>query len=216
MSRLRTVVLFSLPLLLTGVGSAQAFEIFRAVMTEEQEVPVGSITGEGSSGLATFRLNDAGTQLTYDVQLSGLDMSLVKTTAPNVGLTPTPLPGGLANNVMFRMHIHEQFAGVNGPIVFGMIDQSLALLDDPQIVIDATNLHVTGTWDLNEGAPGFSLGGEIQKRALQDGGLYINVHTVDHAGGEVRGQIIPVVEPTSLALLGLGLLGIAGIRRRAA
>jgi hypothetical protein len=36
---------------------------------------------------------------------------------------------------------------------------------------------------------------------------YINFHTVQFGGGEIRGQLLVVPEPATLALMGLGLLG---------
>ena len=39
---------------------------------------------------------------------------------------------------------------------------------------------------------------------LENGLWYINVHSTAFGGGEIRGQIIPVPEPSTLALLGLG------------
>jgi hypothetical protein len=48
-------------------------------------------------------------------------------------------------------------------------------------------------------------------------GLYFNVHTVNHPGGEIRGNLAVVPEPSTYALMGTGLagLGVAMRRRRA-
>ena len=73
-------------------------------------------------------------------------------------------------------HVHQGAAGVNGPIVFPL-----------QVVNDANNL-----------------GGKIlakdnkyrltrdQKELLHNQELYVNIHTINHPSGEIRGQLVPL------------------------
>jgi len=51
---------------------------------------------------------------------------------------------------------------------------------------------------------------------LESGLLYMNVHTANFPGGEIRGQLVQVPEPSVAALLVAGLSGAAvwGLRRR--
>ena len=202
--------------IMTGAGAAQAVTIFHATLTHDQEVANPAIPDEGSSGTATFVLNDAQNRLTYDVQLVGLDLRGVNA----FGVPGQPIPGDLNpfDNVT-RLHIHRNFAGANGNIVFGIIDANALLRDDPNdLLIDVPGLHITGAWDLTEGSQvagqQTNLGMELAN--LFAGGLYINVHTSHHPGGEIRGQIVP--EPGVLALFGIGALGLIGpaLRRRRA
>ena len=202
--------------ILAAAGAAQAITIFHATLTNDQEVINPPIPNEGSSGFATFVLNDAQDRLTYDVQLVGLDLRGVNA----AGVPGQAIPGDLnPNDNVTRMHIHRNKVGLNGNIVFGIIDANPLLRDDLlDLVIDIPGLHITGAWDLTEGSQVLgqvtNLGNELAN--LFAFGLYINVHTSDHPGGEIRGQILP--EPDSLALLGIGALGLFGpaLRRRRA
>ena len=50
--------------------------------------------------------------------------------------------------------------------------------------------------------------------AIQAGKTYLNIHTSTFGGGEIRGFLTPVPEPTTLALLGVGSLLLARAARR--
>jgi hypothetical protein len=53
---------------------------------------------------------------------------------------------------------------------------------------------------------------------LLTGRTYLNIHTTQLPGGEIRGQLIATPEPATLGLFATGLLGLAGVglrRRRA-
>jgi hypothetical protein len=66
-------------------------------------------------------------------------------------------------------HIHDGFAGTAGGVVIG-------LTQDPE---DVTHWSAEATLDT------------AQLQALQAGGYYVNVHTPENPGGEIRGQIAP-------------------------
>lgn len=55
-----------------------------------------------------------------------------------------------------------------------------------------------------------------QEAQLRNGQFYINLHTAANTGGEARGFLIPVPEPSTAVLAVGGLVGFLGRRRRAA
>jgi hypothetical protein len=73
---------------------------------------------------------------------------------------------------------------------------------------------ISGSQTLVEGQLGFTIAQQVAQ--LNNEEWYFNIHTSTFGGGEIRGQILPVPEPSVLALTALGLGGLIvwRVRRR--
>lgn len=190
--------LLSVAAVMSLAPSAEAVTKFRAMITHDQEVTNPPVPDEGSSGIGMFELNDAMDALSYHVQLFGLDLDGSQTASTDDNVT--------------RTHIHAAPAGSNGGIVFGQIDANASLRNDlDDLVVDPVSGTITGVWDSSEGN-GTTLADQLNN--LFSGGLYFNVHTSDHAGGEIRGQILEIPEPGCFTLGLFAVLATTPTRRR--
>jgi hypothetical protein len=202
---LRTALLAPL-LALSATVSGHAAVILSANLTNSQEpggvVPT-TVTGvprAASSGTANFVLNDAMTAMTLNATILNIDFTGLQTTDPNDNLTVA--------------HIHSPAPpGVNASVVWGFIGTPFNDNNPNDVIVTPFASGVGGTvsakWDTPEGN-GTTLTAQVPN--ILASLSYINFHTIQFPGGEVRGQITPVPEPSALGLLGIGLAGLAGVR----
>ncbi|GAA5484681.1 CHRD domain-containing protein [Haloferula sargassicola] len=120
------------------------------------------------------------------------------------------LTGGIDTSIASGMHLHDAGAGSpftqNGGIVFNLnsgIDTNVALTT-PLIANGATSGTVSGTISLSE----------AQEAALLDSRFYLNIHSASFGGGELRANLVPVPEPSTILLGALAGLGFLRRRRR--
>jgi hypothetical protein len=217
---LGAVAFLSLP------DAGRADMIFTANLTNDQENPpvVPTLDGmttprEVSFGTATFVLNDAMTELTIFATVSNIDFGRVPSSGTPVITLPNPNPNpqtpDILNDDLLVAHLHRGPVGTNGPVIFGFIGSPFNDNNPNDVVVTPFASGVGGTvisrWNVGEGNGLATL--ENQIPFLLAGEMYINFHTVQFGGGEIRGQIA-VPGPASVSLLAIGVAGLVAYGRR--
>ena len=195
---------------LTLSAAAQAVTVLTANLTNSQEnpptVPTLSTGGArpASSGIAQFILNDAMTAMAFNAIVFNIDFT---------GTQPADVNDNLSN-----AHIHASptaLPGTNAGVVWGFIGNPFNDNNPNDVIVtpfaSGVGGIVSGKWDLTEGN-GTTLAAQLPN--ILGGTSYINFHTTQFAGGEIRGQIQPIPEPETYALMLVGLSAAWLARRR--
>ena len=153
-------------------------------MTNAQEAPpanpttTGGVRRPASYGTARFQLNNAQTALTFTATVNNIDFTGAQTADTNDNLT--------------NAHIHASAADPpppTRPVVFGFIGTPFNDNNPNDAVVTPFGSGVGGTvtskWDAPEGQ-NTTLAAQLPN--LLAGRAYINFHTVQFGGGEVRGN----------------------------
>ena len=129
-----------------------------------------------SVALATLLAATLGTALAADLKLTGdQEVPSNTSTAVGTGTITVAADGAVSGSVSApglagtAAHIHVAAAGANGPVI-------IPLTGGPG-----------NTWTVPAGA---KLTAE-QLDAYKAGNLYVNIHSAEHKGGEIRAQIKP-------------------------
>jgi hypothetical protein len=190
-----STILFTCSLLL-GAGSAQATILnFTALLSGANEVPPNASPG---TGVVTIAVDDVAHTMFLDVTFSGL---LGNTTAAHIHCcTAVPLTGnaGVATTT-------PTFPGFPSGVTSGNYNATFNLLDASSY----NAAFITNNGGTPSSAEVALLAGMVSGRS------YFNLHSTVFPGGEIRGFLVAVPEPGSIALFGLGAAClIAFIRRR--
>jgi hypothetical protein len=151
-----------------------------------------------SFGTADFILNAAQTALSFTATIFNIDVTGSQTADINDNLTAAHIHAGLLVTPT-----------TNGPVVWGFFGAPFNDNSPNDLVITpfATGVggSISGKWDAPEGQ-GTTLA--LQLDNILVGRSYINFHTIQFPGGEIRGNIGAVPEPSTWAMMILGFAGV--------
>ncbi len=169
--------------------------VFVANLSGPAESPPNASPG---TGFARITYDSVAHTLHVQVTFSGLTSG---TTASHIH-SATAIPGsgtaGVATTLPF-------FAGFPIGVTSGTYDNTL----DLTMLSSFNPAFVTGNGGTAASAEAALAFGLFNDRA------YLNIHTTNFPGGEIRGFLVPTPEPATMLLLGTGLAGFAlKVRRR--
>ena len=171
--------------------------LFSTTLNGSSEVPPTPSPGTGTA-LVTFDL--AANTMRVQVDFAGL--TTANTAAHIHCCTAAPLTG----NAMVATTT-PTFTGFPGGVTSGTYDATFDML----LNTSYNAAFITSAFDPTHDAAGAEL---ALYNAMFLGETYLNIHTTAFPSGEIRGFLLPVPEPITLSLFGVGLAGAVAMRRR--
>lgn len=210
MITLRPIWLGFTTLLIVSTSAYGNTLLFANLTNGQENPPTVPTTATGSPrpasfGIATFDLNDAMTAMTFTATIFNIDVTGSQTPDTNDNLAAA--------------HIHASATATpttNVGVVWGFFGAPFNDNNPNDAVFTPFSTGVGGTfsgkWDLPEGN---NTTLTPQLPFILSGRSYINFHTSQFPGGEIRGAIVGVPDTgTTALLLGCALVALEGLRRK--
>jgi hypothetical protein len=194
MNRLVRLAVLTAAVVALPRGVHAAFIVYTATLSGPNESPPNASPG---TGFAEVDVDTVAGTMRVRVTFSGLTAG---TTASHIhSATSAPFTG--TAGVATTTPTFPNFPlGVTSGTYDQMFDMTLASSYNPAFVT------------ANGGTPASAEAALFA--SLAAGTSYLNVHSTNFPNGEIRGFLQPVPEPSSLALLAGGTLGLAAVTRR--
>jgi hypothetical protein len=181
----------ALAALALGASAPAGLTVYNFGLSGAQEVAPNSST---ALGVATIIYDTTSDVFDITVLVVGIGLSDLRPVGPN----GSPI------------HIHMAPPGVNGGIVIDLGFLSSFMQAGLGIQYSAIGVTAGGTYG------GISSDPALVRQAFDAGNLYVNIHTNNYPGGEIRGQIPPIPLPTPATAALIGAAGLVVVARRRA
>lgn len=167
---------------------------YTAYLDGSQQVPANE---SKATGKAKLTVNSHDQTLSFRLSVMGIHTSDLYDT--------------LVSSLLGPLHLHEAAVGLNGAISIPFAFNTTDYVDTEKgFELRVKNYAYSDALSLLGSTQSFT----DFVAGLNEGGVYVNVHTDAYTGGEIRGQLAPVPLPASALLLVGAMGGLVAFRRK--